>query len=167
MTGDDRPAVAVLDLDGVLADTRHRLHHLAGRKDWDAFFAAAPDDPVHPEGRAVVDDLLARGLGIVYLSGRPERTRADTLAWLRRHGLPDGELLLRPDGDRRPARLVKLAALRRLSRRVRPVLLVDDDPQVLDAVSRARPSPVAGSLLADWQPRDAATADAQERRGRT
>jgi hypothetical protein len=38
----DRP-LAVFDLDGVLADVRHRLHFLDRRpKDWDGFFAAAP-----------------------------------------------------------------------------------------------------------------------------
>ena len=38
---DPRP-LAVFDLDGTLADVRHRLHHIEGRRrDWDAFFSAA------------------------------------------------------------------------------------------------------------------------------
>ena len=42
---DQRP-IAVIDIDGVLADVRHRLHLVHDRpKDWVAFFAAAPDDP--------------------------------------------------------------------------------------------------------------------------
>ena len=42
--------LAVFDLDGTLADTRHRLHHLERRPaDWDAFFAAARDDPPLPD----------------------------------------------------------------------------------------------------------------------
>jgi hypothetical protein len=42
---EDRP-LAVFDIDGVLADVRHRLHLVEGRpKDWDGFFAAAADDP--------------------------------------------------------------------------------------------------------------------------
>ena len=37
----ERP-LAIVDLDGVVADVRHRLHHLEGRrKDWGRFFAAA------------------------------------------------------------------------------------------------------------------------------
>ena len=52
----------VVDLDGVLADVRHRVHHVERRpKDWAAFFAAATDDPVLPEGRATVDALVAVG----------------------------------------------------------------------------------------------------------
>ena len=44
--------IAVLDIDGVLADVRHRLHHLDKRpKDWAAFFAAAGRDPAAARGR--------------------------------------------------------------------------------------------------------------------
>ncbi len=74
--------IAVLDIDGVLADVRHRLHHLERRpKDWAAFFAAAPRDPLLPEGAAVAAQL-APDHDVVYLTGRPERCRRDTLAWL-------------------------------------------------------------------------------------
>src|SRR5262245_49979 len=39
------PAVLV-DIDGVVADAGHRLHLVERRpRDWDAFFAAAADDP--------------------------------------------------------------------------------------------------------------------------
>ena len=45
MSVDDLPMVAVVDIDGVVADVRHRLHHVADRpKDWRSFFAAAADD---------------------------------------------------------------------------------------------------------------------------
>jgi phosphoglycolate phosphatase-like HAD superfamily hydrolase len=164
----DRPPAVVLDLDGVLADTRHRMRHLHRRpKDWDAFFAAAHADPVHPEGLETAREAAGQGREVVYLSGRPERTRADTLAWLEQAGAPPGEVVLRPEGDRRPARTVKVAALRRLSRRLRLDVLVDDDPDVVAAVRAARPPLVGEVLLADWQPRDADLHTAQEREGRT
>jgi hypothetical protein len=161
------PRYAVLDLDGVLADTRHRLHHLSrrGPKRWDAFFAAAGADPVHPEGRAVVEEVTARGLEVVYLSGRPERTRAVTADWLARHGLPAATLLLRPDDDRRTASAVKFAHLRALARAGTVAVLVDDDPDVVGVVRRS--GLAASVLLATWQPRDAATTSAQHDAGRT
>lgn len=159
--------LAVLDLDGVLADTRHRLHHLSrGHKDWAAFFAAAEQDPVHPEGRAVLAELLARSMTPVYLSGRPERTRAATRRWLTSQALPDAELLLRPDGDRRPAATVKLEHLRRLGAVGEVAVLVDDDPVVVKAVSAAGTSVAAAVLHATWQPRDDST-DRAQRLGRT
>lgn len=159
--------VAAIDLDGVVADVRHRLHHVTSRpKDWDAFFSAAAQDPVLEQGRETVRKL-AEVYDIVYLSGRPERCRDDTVGWLRRHRLPDGPVLLRPPGDRRPARLLKVEVLDRLSTERRVVVLVDDDPQVLDAARDAG----YDVLPADWMheaPADeAALRQAQEVEGQT
>lgn len=154
---------AVIDIDGVLADMRHRLHHLhAAAKDWESFFAAATDDPLLPQGHDVAT-RLAEVYDVVYLSGRPERCRADTLGWLERHRLPTGQLLLRPHGDRRPARLLKVDALRRLAEQQPVVVLVDDDPQVLDSARDAG----FDVLPADWMPQDATLRQAQEVEGET
>lgn len=168
MSSADLPRAVVLDLDGVVADTGHRMHHLRRRpKNWDGFFADAVHDPPHPEGIAIAREAADRGETVVYLSGRPERTREDTVTWLARVGAPSGEVVLRPEGDRRPARVVKVAALRRLARRLRLDVLVDDDPEVVAAVRATRPAVVGQVLLADWQPRDADLHQAQEREGRT
>lgn len=169
MSADDDPrAAVVLDLDGVVADTRHRMHLLRRRLNrWDDFFAAAVGDPVHPEGLALAQTAVEEGRVLVYLSGRPERLRQDTLRWLRRNGLPEGEVLLRREGDRRPARQVKLWHLRRLSRRYRLDVLVDDDPDVVRAVRAARPPVVTEVILATWQPRDEVMHAAQELHGQT
>ncbi len=129
------PTAVVLDLDGVLADVRHRLHHVSGRpRDWDAFFAAAPRDAALPQGVARAVRAAAEGHRVLYLTGRPERCRADTAQWLDGHGLPAGELHMRSDTDRRPARLVKVGVLRRLSQRLDIRAVVDDDAAVVDAV---------------------------------
>ena len=127
----------MLDIDGVLADVRHRLHHLARRpKDWDAFFAAAKDDDVLEIGAAFARQAAATH-DIVYLTGRPARLRAATQAWLDRQLLPAGKLVMRREGDRRPSAVVKLHELRRLRRESVVDLLVDDDPSVIDAVRAA------------------------------
>ncbi len=160
---DEPRMLAAVDIDGVLADVRHRLHHVrASPKDWDAFFAAAPEDPLLDQGRETVT-RLGEVFDIVYLSGRPERCREDTLTWLGAHDLPPGEVLLRPQGDRRPARMVKVEVLRRLSHDRRVAVLVDDDPLVLDA-ARAAGFDV---LPADWMPADEALRKAQEVEGET
>jgi hypothetical protein len=160
---DDARACVVLDIDGVLADVRHRLRHVAKKpKDWDAFFAAAPEDPLLDAGAGLAHEA-ASSHDIVYLTGRPERTRDDTLAWLRRNCLPAGRLVMRRDGDRRPAVLTKMEAIRRLSTQQRVDLVLDDDPAVVDAISDAG----FAVRLADWMPRDDTLTDAQEREGRT
>ncbi|MFH9609441.1 hypothetical protein [Streptomyces sp. NPDC017448] len=162
MDNDARP-LAVFDLDGTLADTAHRQHFLEGpRRDWAGFFAAAPDDPPLPEGVRMAH-ASAEECAIVYLTGRPERCRRSTVRWLSRHGLPEGELLMRRNDDRRPARRTKLDVLRRLGRSGRVRVLVDDDELVCDAAEVAGFSVVR----AGWATPSAALKDAQEREGRT
>lgn len=154
---------AVFDIDGVLADVSHRLHHLRGRrKSWGRFFAAAERDPLLDEGfRRASAAALEHAL--VYLSGRPERLRPVTQRWLDDHGLPTGGLVLRPNRDHRPARLLKVDLLEQLSRHGDIAFVVDDDPQVCEAL-RATGCVVH---LADWAPQQPVMRDAQERRGRS
>jgi len=84
---DDERPLAIIDLDGVVADVRHRLRYLERRpKNWAAFFAAARHDAVHPEGVAVVD-TLASDHEVVFLTGRPHHLHDDTVRWLDEHGL--------------------------------------------------------------------------------
>ena len=155
--------LAVVDLDGVVADVRHRLHHLSGgRKDWPAFFAAAAHDGLLAEGSEAVH-RLAEVYDVAYLSGRPERLRAVTQRWLHEQQLPDGQLLLRPDGDYRPSRVYKVEALRGLAETRTVVVLVDDDERVLDAAREAG----FDVLPATWMGEHSALREAQEQDGRT
>ncbi|MEI6360600.1 MAG: hypothetical protein WCP95_00565 [Actinomycetes bacterium] len=127
--------IAVFDIDGVLADATHRQHHVESRpKDWDAFFAAVGEDPVIEAGRARL--LEAAGEHeIVVVSGRPERTRADTEAWLERGGMGRPRVVLRPDHDRRPAADLKADLLVGVGSPDEVVLIVDDDPSVVERVT--------------------------------
>jgi phosphoglycolate phosphatase-like HAD superfamily hydrolase len=155
--------LAVFDLDGVLADVSHRVHHVEGmRKNWLAFFAAARHDDVLPEGVALVSEA-AKDCEIVYLTGRPERCRRDTLAWLTRHGLPEGDLHMRPDHDRQPAVRLKPKVLKQIAEGRVVATVVDDDLRVCDAYERAG-WPV---IRATWATRSDALEEAQEVEGRT
>jgi len=154
--------LAVFDVDGVVADVRHRLHHLEQRhKNWHRFFQNADADPALDVGLALVR-LLAEDHDIVWLTGRPEWLRRTTLEWFARHGLPGDELHMRGNGDYQPARVMKVDVLRRLSRRGVSAF-VDDDPEVIAAALKAG----FPARLADWVPRSNTLADAQERSGRT
>lgn len=155
-------AIAVVDIDGVLADVRHRLHFLEGRNDWGGFFRAAPKDPLLDVGLDTVKQL-AEVYEIVYLSGRPEHCRRDTERWFAKHGVPEGELRLRPGRDFRPAREYKVEVLRELNQRAPVAVLVDDDPMVCEA-ARAAGFDV---LPATWMGDAPQLLEAQEREGRT
>jgi hypothetical protein len=106
---------------------------------------------------------LAEVYDVAYLSGRPERLRAVTQRWLHEQQLPDGQLLLRPDGDYRPSRVYKVEALRGLAETRTVVVLVDDDQRVLDAAREAG----FDVLPATWMGEHSVLRDAQERDGRT
>ncbi|MFF3463596.1 hypothetical protein [Streptomyces sp. NPDC002619] len=163
MTDSSGRPVVVFDLDNTLADTAHRQRFLERQpRDWDGFFAAAPQDPPLAEGLALAKES-ARECEVVYLTGRPERCRRDTLDWLAAQRLPHGRVFMRRDADRRPARHSKLETLRRLARDREVRLLVDDDELVCDAAERAGFT----VLRARWADRSAALEDAQEREGRT
>jgi len=153
--------LAVFDIDGVVADVRHRLHHLEGAKRWSAFFREASADGLLEPGARLVADL-GREHEIVWLTGRPEWLRDITSAWLARHGLPVGELHLRPMRDYRPAPQYKVGVLRRLADRG-VAAFVDDDEFVVDTARRAG----FPAVLADWMPRSEPLREAQDEEGRT
>jgi phosphoglycolate phosphatase-like HAD superfamily hydrolase len=155
--------LAVFDVDGVVADVRHRLRHIANRpKNWAAFFAAADRDPALADGVELVHEF-ARDHDLVWLTGRPERLRVVTERWFARHDLPAGRLLMRPDDDRRPARDYKADRLRRLAADATIAVVIDDDPDVVRRLTKDG-FPVR---LADWVPHEKSLRQAQERDGRT
>jgi phosphoglycolate phosphatase-like HAD superfamily hydrolase len=155
--------LAVFDIDGVLADVRHRLHHVESRpKHWDAFFNAVLDDPPLAEGIALCKES-AKECEVVYVTGRPERCREDTLAWFARHGLPEGTLSMRGEGDRRPARMAKPQLLRRLARGRTVAVVVDDDLQVCEAYEKDG----WRVMRATWMDSAPVLHEAQESDGRT
>ncbi len=163
VTDSDSLPLAVFDLDNTLADTAHRQRFLERRpRDWDGFFAAAPQDPPIAEGIALVLES-ARECEVVYLTGRPERCRRDTLDWLAAQGLPRGHVYMRRPHDRRPARRTKLEILRRLAGTREIRMLVDDDELVCEDAERGGFTVVR----ARWAARSAELKVAQEREGRT
>ena len=155
-------SIAVLDIDGVVADVRHRLHHIESRpKRWDRFFSAAVDDAPLQEGVRLAADL-AWHHEIVWLTGRPSWLRTVTRQWLERHELPGHELHMRGSSDYRPAPVFKLGVLEKLGTR-EIAAFVDDASDVIQAALAAG----YPAVFADWLPRARALRDAQDRLGRS
>ena len=124
--------IHVFDLDGVCADVRHRLHLLQTRpKQWDEFFEMAADDSPLSAAQRLTRQLTDDGALICFLSGRPERNRNLTTRWLQRHDFPQAPIYLRPDWDRRPARLFKAEKLQSLGDPTEIAMVYDDDSAVI------------------------------------
>ena len=131
----------LFDIDGTIADLSHRLHHVAADladngatkpKDWDAFYAACGDDKPIPHMVELLLTLFRAGSGVVYVSGRSDQCRNDTVNWIMRHNLPVGPLYMRKCGDHRPDHLVKAALLDQiLADGYKPALVFDDRNQVV------------------------------------
>ena len=160
---DGHRPLAVFDIDGVLADVRHRLHHLQSRPQrWNAFFLAADRDPLLEEGAARLRAAQAEH-DVVYLTGRPERNRALTRTWLA-GARPAHRPAAHAPGRRLPAGALgqaQHAAPAGPHPDVASVL--DDDPAVV-AVLCADGWPVE---LATWLPHSSTLQSAQEQQGRT
>lgn len=124
---------AIVDIDGTLADCRHRLHHVqAGAKNWKAFFDGIPDDYIiEPVKRVVV--ALAREYNVVLCSGRPEKYRKATVQWLDEWCVPFDSLYMRPDNDTRPDHIVKMQLLAGIRKDgFEPFVVIDDRTSVVE-----------------------------------
>ena len=132
--------IVVFDIDGVLADARHRLHFIEGEEqDWDGFFNAMVHDEPIRWGIDLAADLVTAGHELHLLTGRPDSHRAHTEQWLSHHTvLPYEGLMMREAGDHRQDYEVKLENLQEHDLSPETVLLiVDDRTQVVDALREA------------------------------
>ena len=122
----------IVDIDGTLADTRHRLHHLAGTpKNWKGFYDAMGDDTPY---QYVVDlvRLLDSKCYIALVSGRPEDYRAQTEKWCTKHDVPFDGLFMRKKNDFRPDTIAKKEILEIMrGNDLIPLFAIDDRPEVV------------------------------------
>lgn len=116
-------ALVFCDIDGILADCSHRLPYLE-KKNYDEFYGATMAEDSKTQLAGVAFYAFLRGLAVLYdntrlifLTGRPERTRALTRLWLRDKypvllseiaDLEDEDIICRGDKDWRPAAEVKM-----------------------------------------------------------
>jgi len=131
LEGSGRPRAVIWDLDGTLSDDRARAHFVeveAGRKrDWNSYFDAMAEDTPIAASIELLHALRSFGIRIVYLTGRPERTRPLTERWLKANGLSEYDLLLmRPDGERRHAGEFKVEEVEKLRARYEIVCAFED-----------------------------------------
>ena len=124
----DGGRVALIDVDGVIADGEHRQHFLSGgKKNWQGFFKAAPDDPPLLPGVTLLD-LIDEATLVVLLTARPESIHDETITWLREYDIRWDLLIMRGRRDHGPSPEMKRLAVEELRYAgFEPVWAIDDD----------------------------------------
>lgn len=130
-----RRGLYIFDLDGTLADTRHRQRFLEGdTRDWRAFFAACTGDtPIVPV-IATLQALQAAGCDVEIWSGRSTEVVYETGQWLKQHvGLAGIKVRMREEGDFTPDHILKREWLDAMpdADRARLVAVFDDRDSVV------------------------------------
>ncbi len=124
------------DIDGTLANIEHRLGYVRSKpKNWRAFDAGIPNDLVNPYVAAAFFALRDAGHDIVFASGRNERSRAATVAWLDANGFWEvsSHLFMRKADDFRSDDIVKREILDDIVADYgkKPDMVFDDRPRVV------------------------------------
>lgn len=126
---DSKLKIVIVDIDGTIAyNNGHRSHY--------DYTKVLDDEPISDVIEIV--DALYETYQVVYVSGRDESCRDDTLEWLQRKTplwATDEELFMRHEGDGRADYLVKRDLLDEVTRAYPGryiVGVIDDRPQVLD-----------------------------------
>ena len=102
----------IFDIDGTIADATHRLHHIIGdNKDWEAYDKLCHEDIPIKSIITIANCLYYNDFDIMLLTGRNERTRKDTEAWLQHNHVRYDFLIMRGFDDRREDTIVKLENL--------------------------------------------------------
>lgn len=138
----ERPRAMIWDLDGTLSDDKARAHFVEverGRaRDWKSYFDAIDTDPPIAASMEVLRAMHAAGIRILFLTGRPEYTRPKTVRWLEANGLTEYDaLIMRPDGERRPAGFFKADVVERLRREYELVCAFEDRIDVAEQLRQA------------------------------
>lgn len=153
MSSNERTLI-LCDIDGVLADITHRLHFIKdkAKADYAAFYGASmAEDKYIEAGEALLQRLVGfhcvsnLKTDYILITGRPERTRSLTQLWLQHYGVMfnnDTDILMRQNGDLRPASVVKVEkATKYIAEHpeYNDVWLIDNDPSVIEAFNKNLP----------------------------
>lgn len=139
----------VVDLDGTVADCSHRLKYIINQetgeklrgklRNYKRFYDEIPNDSPMPMNIDLVKRFAElNGASIVFVTGRPENTRIDSLNWIAKHfGLPIGEIeiIMRREDDYRPDFEAKPELLREAIDMYgsTPLAAFEDRPKVVEA----------------------------------
>lgn len=94
------PWALIVDIDGTVATHEG----IRGHHDYHRVLEDAPKDDIIELVNVLWPEHASP---VIFVSGRPDSCREDTVEWLKAHGLPSDNLFMRKTGDFRPDYLVK------------------------------------------------------------
>ncbi|SHX44380.1 Predicted kinase [Mycobacteroides abscessus subsp. massiliense] len=86
---EDLPTAIIVDIDGTVA-------HMDGRSPYD--YTQVHTDTVDEQVRWLVNSMFRKGVMVLFVSGRDDICRDETVKWLEYHGILFDELHMRPTG---------------------------------------------------------------------
>lgn len=126
----------VFDIDGTLADIKHRLHHIINpeeKKDWEAFNAASEYDALNKHIAAINYRMCGRSrYGSIIVSGRSENYRSITEKWLLQHNIYCDYIFMRQSGDFRSDAIIKEEIIINNIKDAPILFVVDDRDRVVE-----------------------------------
>jgi phosphoglycolate phosphatase-like HAD superfamily hydrolase len=135
MTRFSQKQTALFDIDGTLANIKHRRTHLwKSPPDWKSFNDEMGDDTPNVSVVSLYRSLwYANSYELILVTGRNERSRALTEQWLAWNEIPFSRLLMRANHDPRPDHVIKEELLDLLLGEGKEIAFaVDDRQQVVD-----------------------------------
>ncbi len=126
LLGLDKMAV-IFDVDGTIANTEHRKHHVATKpKNWKAWNAEMINDEPNWD---IVDmlQILRNYFTILIVSGRGEENKEVTETWFKQNGILYDKLYMRKEKDYRQDAIVKQEILDQIRKEGYNVAFVFDD----------------------------------------
>jgi hypothetical protein len=152
-------SAVVFDLDSTLADTTHRQSMIPEitvsakvwadcrpgetQPTWDDYSMKCADDSPIAATIWLAKHFAwstAEPYDVIIVTGRSDGARELTNRWLTAHGVAIDRLIMRPEGDRTPNAIFKVAALDLLKEEGYEVeLFVEDFPKVAEAIAEHHP----------------------------
>lgn len=132
----------IFDIDGTLADITHRLAYVQTKpKNWKAFDQGVSDDAPNSDIIRLQHRLTSMFKSsldpyndhMLIASGRSDRLREETVAWLKKYNIDYDKLYMRKEGDFRKDSIIKREILDEMrADGYDPKIAIDDRQQVVD-----------------------------------
>ena len=132
INSDSESSLVIFDLDGTLANVKHRLNLLAPPSpDYSSFDAACIFDEPIASTVAIAKAFHSSGFQIWILTGRSQNYESQTRGWLHKYQIPYDKLLMRPNGDRQPDYKLKKDWALKYALTKRAICALEDRDQVI------------------------------------